>query len=487
MKSMNSNYIICLIVLFVSCSVHGQNPYFIPDNSSIPLSATGINSMDVSSFDVDNDQDLDLIIAGEFQRNLLLFNDGDGVFTEDPSRLFPEKNTGDPFPGEDSEDIAFADFNMDGNMDVIFVSEDSTFHELLINDGNGNFTFIAYNFPSSKGNAVAVLDLNSDSFPDIVIGNTGQNHVYINNQNLTFTQENNRWPSNTEGTQDLKLVDLDGDGDMDVVEGIDIGSNNILINNNGFFSEENNRLPTTGLTLETRKISLGDVDGQNGLDIFVSTVEFAGGGIGDLQNRLYLNDGNGFFTDATVSNLPVYTQQTLDAIFLDYDRDGDLDLITTDFQNPTSNYHSFENDGNGIFTESTGDVFDPFGYTSGICVYAADFNDDTYPDLYFGNFQETDDILFFSENALEISNVLEKAPLVLYPNPSTEKLFLSNPQKLNLKELNIFDTSGKIIAVFNISGLTERETLDISKLNSGIYKFVIESEIGFIVRTLVID
>ena len=83
--------------------------------------------MDVETADVDEDGDLDLVIAGEYSRNLLFFNDGSGVFSEDPTRLFPEKNTGDPFTGEDSEDIIFADFNLDDHIDVLFVSEDTNF------------------------------------------------------------------------------------------------------------------------------------------------------------------------------------------------------------------------------------------------------------------------------------------------------------------------------------------------------------------------
>ena len=422
--------------------------YFLPDNSSIPVSATTINSMDVTSVDVDNDDDLDLIIAGEFQRNLLFINDGIGNFAEDPSRLFPEKNLGDSFAGEDSEDIALADFDQDGDMDVIFVSEDSFFHELLVNDGNGGFTFISYDFAASLGNAVTVMDLNDDNFPDIIIGNTGQNHVYINNQDLTFSQENNRWPTNTEGTQDLKQIDLDNDGDMDLIEGIDLGSNNILINEGGFFTEENERLPITGLTLETRKISLGDINGDTYQDIFVSTVNFTGSG--SLQNRLYLNDGNGFFSDVTSSQLPAYVQHTLDAVFLDYDFDGDLDLITTDFQNPISSHHSFANDGLGMFTETSDDVFGPFSYSNGITLYSADFNGDTYPDLYFGNFQESDDILFFSEEALTISDNDLFTNLTVIPNPTSEQIVLNLFLKDDISNFNaeLYTMNGQEVSTF---------------------------------------
>jgi len=432
--------------------------------------------MDVESADVDGDGDLDLVIAGEFRRNLLFFNDGTGVFTEDPSRLFPEKNVNDGFPGEDSEDIVFADFDNDTDLDVLFVSEDSLFHELLVNDGNGLFTFIAFEFPTSTGNAVAVLDLNNDNYPDIIVGNNGQNQVYINNQDLTFTAENNRWPINSEGTQDLKLIDLDADGDMDIVEGIDLGENNILINTNGFFTEENNRLPNTGLDLETRKISLGDVNNDTFPDIYVSTVNFVG--TANFQNRLYLNDGNGFFSDATATNLPVSGQHTLDAVFLDYDQDNDLDIITVDFMNPSgTNYHAYENNGSGVFTENI-NVFSVFDLQRGISIHSEDFNNDTFPDLYFGNFQETDDFLLFDPNALSNADFDESIDIITYPNPTSGVVTITSINAMDEFQLRIqlHNTKGQLIEELTHLGKRIRPldySLDLSSFANGTYFYSI--------------
>ncbi|MEL6810717.1 MAG: FG-GAP-like repeat-containing protein [Bacteroidota bacterium] len=473
-----SNCILIAGFLFFE-ALMAQSPYFVPANGNIPISATSINSMDVETTDVDNDGDLDIVIAGEYRRNLLFFNDGTGVFSEDPSRLFPEKNVVDGFPGEDSEDIAFADFDLDNDPDVIFVSEDTQFHELLVNDGNGSFTFIAYEFPASAGNAVAIMDLNNDNYPDIVIGNTGQNDVYINNQDLTFTKENNRWPVNTEGTQDLKLIDIDNDGDMDFVEGIDSGSNNVLINTNGFFTEANDRLPTTGLTLETRKITLGDVNGDTHPDIFVSTVNFTG--TANLQNRLYINDGTGFFTDVTQTHLPVYVENTLDAVFLDYDMDNDLDLITTDFQNPVSGYHSFENDGTGVFVESTNAVFETFSLNNGIALHAADYNNDSYTDLYFGNFQETDDILFFSEDALGMITFEIRKDSVAIPNPADTQFKIYCPMVAEHGRtyiLSVFDSKGHLVKKTSLSFTGTDSSIPVYTKNwpDGIYFYSLSSK-----------
>jgi len=451
-----------------------QGPYFVHSNSTFPVSVTGINSMDVETADVDNDGDLDMVIAGEYQRNLLFFNDGTGNFSEDPARLFPEKNLVDGFPGEDSEDIVFADFDQDNDLDILFVSEDTDFHELLVNDGTGLFTFITYEFPTSVGNAVAVLDLNADTYPDVIVGNNGQNEVYINNQDLTFTAENNRWPVNTEGTQDLKLIDLDDDGDMDIVEGIDLGSNNILINTNGFFTEENNRLPNTGLTIETRKITLGDANDDGFDDIYVSTVNFTGSA--DMQNRLYLNDGNGFFSDATATHLPTSAQQTLDAFFMDYDQDDDLDIVTVDFMNPSgTNYHAFENDGTGVYSENT-TVLPTFGLQRGISIHSADFNADTYNDLYFGNFQETDDLLLFDPAALSSEVFDLSVDFITYPNPTDGIVIISSvyPVDESGLSLQLHDVRGRLVQEINyIGNLVQplRITLDLSAFETGTYLY----------------
>jgi len=479
-----------LLSLFAFHELSAQGPYYLPSNGNIPVSNTSINSMDIESADVDGDGDLDLVVAGEFRRNLLFINDGSGVFAEDATRLFPEKNINDGFPGEDSEDIVFADFDQDTDLDILFVSEDSQFHELLVNDGNGHFTFIAYDFPTSTGNAVAVLDLNGDGYPDVIVGNNGQNNVYINNQDLTFTAENNRWPTNTEGTQDLKLVDLDGDSDLDIIEGIDLGDNNVLINTNGFFAEENNRLPNTGLTLETRKISLGDVNDDGHSDIYVSTVNFIG--TANLQNRLYLNDGNGFFTDVTAQNLPSSFQNTLDAIFLDYDDDGDLDLITTDFQNPNgSNYNAFENNGSGVFIETTEDVFEAFGLNNGISIHAADFNNDTYSDLYFGNFQETDDLLLFDPSALSVEEFNSSIDFVVYPNPTKGPLNIASIINMDASELSIrlHNLKGQLVMETTNFGKNVKPldiTLDLSHLAAGTYFYSLYDDDALITKGKVI-
>ncbi|MEM1220576.1 MAG: VCBS repeat-containing protein, partial [Bacteroidota bacterium] len=201
--------------------------YFQDATDQLPLIFTAGSTMDVESADLDGDGDLDLVLAMEVSENLIFFNDGTGQFALDPDRLLPETNATDQWTGEDSEDIAIVDFDGDNDLDLLFVSEDTQFHELLENDGTGSFTLINFVFPSSVANALAIEDLNGDDLPDIIMGNNGQNQVYINQGNMSFWDETaQRFPVNFDQTQDLKLADIDEDGDLDLIEAIELGGNN---------------------------------------------------------------------------------------------------------------------------------------------------------------------------------------------------------------------------------------------------------------------
>ena len=100
-----------------------------------------------------------------------MFNQN-GAFLEDSNRLLPQLKTyTPPFKGEDSEDIAVADFDKDGDLDLFFVSEDTENHELLLNNGLGQFDFAPNLIPKiGQANGVLVYDFNRDNYPDILIG-----------------------------------------------------------------------------------------------------------------------------------------------------------------------------------------------------------------------------------------------------------------------------------------------------------------------------
>ena len=89
---------------------------YIDASDQLPDIWTHKASMDVRATDVDNDGDLDVILANEFQPNVLLLNDGKANF-HIKEKAFSSVS-------HDSEDIALADFNGDG---IIGVSDFNQF------------------------------------------------------------------------------------------------------------------------------------------------------------------------------------------------------------------------------------------------------------------------------------------------------------------------------------------------------------------------
>lgn len=453
-------FIISIIISTVSCNIFSQNYsdtlqliYTDVSTTNLPLSTLAGNSMDANTVDLDGDTDIDIVVACEYCPNIVLINDGNGVFTNESSTRLPQIV-------HDSEDIGIADFDGDGDQDIIFVSEDDQTNEFYLNDGDGVFTDFTNRIPvTGTSNAVLTVDVNNDSIPDIIIGNAGQNTVLINDGNAFFTDETDlRFPVNLNITQDLEWGDIDGDGDNDLLEGNENG-NIILINNgSGFFTDETfSRLPLPVNGEETREVDLGDIDNDGDPDIFYANVTFTQGF--QSQNRLLLNDGNGFFTDITSSNLPIDQQNTVDGDFRDVDLDGDLDILTAQAFNGT--YQVLLNDSTGTYTNQTNQIYFPQPQGNGIDVEEDDFNGDGLMDIYLCGFQHTDYLYLAEENITSIDqSESEMQPdhfklYQNYPNPfnPTTKIKYTVPSVIlnlatqsQLVALRVYNILGKKIA-----------------------------------------
>ncbi len=136
-------------------------------------------------------------------------------------------------------------------------------------------------------------------------------------------------------------------------------------------------------------VAMVDIDGDGDLDIHVARQ--------DAPNRMYINDGKGRFSDRAAELGLDHCCSSTRGLFLDYDRDGDLDLylgINGDAHQDQPMVRGltdrlYRND-DGQFVEVTEEagIYD-LGYCLSVSV--GDYDSDGWPDIYVTNdFQERD-------------------------------------------------------------------------------------------------
>ncbi|MBN8855242.1 MAG: hypothetical protein BGO55_24445 [Sphingobacteriales bacterium 50-39] len=188
------------------------------------------------------------------------------------------------------------------------------------------------------------------------------------------------------------------------------GHNKLYLNKGGFqFEDITERAGVAGTADWCTGVTMADVNGDGLLDIYVCAVTNTHGLQG--HNELFINNGNGTFTESAERYGLAFSGFSTQAAFFDYDHDGDLDcFILNQSEHPnqhivdTSNRHRpdpysggrlFRNDMvNGVpkFTDVTaqaGIYQSSLGYGLGLGI--ADLNNDGWDDIYIGNdFHEND-------------------------------------------------------------------------------------------------
>ena len=292
--------------------------------------------------------------------------------------------------------VAFYDYDNDGWLDIFLVNgwrlegfppgQEPSNH-LFKNNRDGTFTDVTKKaglVRSGWGQGVCVGDYDNDGFDDLFVTYFGENVLYHNNGNGTFTDVSEKSGVTSTGKRwntGCAFVDYNRDGHLDLFvanyiemdlktapvpesgpclyKGIMVacgppglmGGKNILYHNNGngTFTDVSEK---SGILKANGTYGLGvltaDLDNDGWPDIYVANDSTA--------SALYQNKKNGTFTDIALEagcalSADGKPQAGMGISAADYDLDGNLDLVKTNFAGDTpSLYHNL---GSGTFEDAT--------------------------------------------------------------------------------------------------------------------------------------
>jgi len=267
--------------------------------------------------------------------------------------------------------IVLGDLDSDGDLDAVFANmRNFQYSKVLINDGNGNFTEMDQDL-TQQAHGVALGDLDKDGDLDIFFTCSNysvdghQHHkpgkVYLNDGKANFYETGQDLGDTKLAGQKVNLVDIDNDGDLDaaVVYSRDTPNKIYLNDGNGFFTENQITFPNSH--------AWHDLDSDGDVDLFIWERKEG--------YLVKLNDGNGIFSDFW------FVRDTTairgNARFADVDNDRDIDIVFTNGDHSES-YPSkvFLNSGIGLFLDSKQQLSKVVGGRIGL----GDMNNDGFID-----------------------------------------------------------------------------------------------------------
>lgn len=248
-----------------------------------------------------------------------------------------------------------------------------------------------------NGGGVAVGDFNNDGLPDLYFtGNMVDNKLYLNKGNLEFEDitDEGKVSGNGKWCSGVTVVDINQDGWLDIY---------------------------VSVTLKKDSVS--------------------------RRNLLYINNGlndngNPTFTESAARYGIDDPGHTTQAVFFDYDIDGDLDLylltniidtsVPTNYRKKNTegtalnNDRLYRNNGNATFTNITteaGILYEGFGL--GITV--SDLNLDGWPDIYIANDYISNDLLYINnQNGTFTNKIADYIKHQSYSSMGTDVVDINN-------------------------------------------------------------
>jgi cytochrome c-type biogenesis protein CcmH/NrfG len=268
-----------------------------------------------------------------------------------------------------------ADYDADGDADI-YIYSGETYR--LFNNDMGRFRDVTGEAGlkhSGKESSASFSDYDNDGFLDLYILKEGGDILYKNSGKGIFENVTNgtKIDAKTLGNKVL-FFDSDHDGDLDLYR-IDNGPNKLFRNNaDGTFLEMAEKMGLSGGEDNSSDAAFGDFDGDEDIDLIVVNE--------NSNNRLYSNQRQAIYTDLTEKDKLNVGERSSSIAVGDYNNDGFLDFFTA------SNGGSqvlFRNLKNGSFEpeKETREMFSPIQNMKVHDVSFIDFDNDGNLDLLF--------------------------------------------------------------------------------------------------------
>jgi hypothetical protein len=213
----------------------------------------------------------------------------------------------------------------------------------------------------------------------------------------------------------VAVGDIDNDGLPDLFFAGNMVSSRLYLNKGDMRFEDITASAGVTTTVWAAGASMVDINDDGFLDIYVSVTGLKVSRGSDRANLLFINNGNRTFTEAAARYGLADTGYATSAAFLDYDRDGDLDVFLLnndprDFARGAADVHPagvrgespqgwnelYRNNGDGTFTDVSREAGISRLVAYGLGVAVADINRDGWPDIYVSNDVAPNDVLYMN-------------------------------------------------------------------------------------------
>ncbi len=391
----------------------------------------------ISCIDFDNDGDEDLFVTNGYDvssdmpvpQTNWLYENNNGTFTQLKNNLSDHEGF--------SSGSAWADFDNDGDLDV-FVPNQRNQNNFLYTNNNGVFDLVKESPVVTDGGlsfASTWADIDNDGWVDLYVSNGGfsgkqKDFMYRNLNGEKFEKINNIITKDSLQSGGATFVDYDNDGDLDLyIPGEKIrmydnyGDFDFRLNTSLSFTSED----PPGFSLSG---AWGDYDNDGDLDL---VQVFTGG----TRNRAYENKGDGTFELADLGDLSEDVSSSFHGLWIDFDNDGYQDFLTANWGTRPLIYKNY---GGSKFERVELSIFNEIKWHASMAA-ALDFDKDGDMDIVVGNWPgnsgEYEENLFYVNESKLTNNFIDITLIGSTSNKSAigAKIKITSKEEKNSTEI----------------------------------------------------